>query len=119
RIADNNAPILSGVGDMPKALITVQFSPTPDPANFTPTAFATEALPTETPEPAEPTITPTPYVGVFVGTQVNGTPISNNSIPLGITPFVGNQGNVSGVIFPTMGAGTTLNCTMPVASQFN
>lgn len=115
-VVDSNSPILSGVGDMPKVLVTVWFSPTPDPANVAPTAIPTQELPTETPEPAEPTLTPTPYVGVFVGTQIDGTPASNAASPLVMTPFVvGNPGNVSGVILPTPIAGGATNCPVPVA----
>ncbi|MCB9437450.1 MAG: hypothetical protein H6673_10720 [Anaerolineales bacterium] len=117
---DDNAPILSGVGDMPKALATVWLSPTPDVIEVLPSA--TSAIPTDPPEPPEPTVTPTPYVGVFVGTAIDGTPIGESVSPIivsGSSGVVGipSAGGVTSGLNPTIGAAG--NCSIAVAPSFS
>jgi hypothetical protein len=118
---EDDGPILSGIGDMPKVLVTVWFSPTPDAASLAQTPVLAAPLPTATPEPLEPTLTPTPYVGVYIGTQTNGTPAPNYIPPLAAAPSSPGSLPVATVpVFlggaPTGSAGS--NCTVAVASSF-
>lgn len=131
-----DGPILSGVGDMPKALATVALSQTPDATSVLQTPVSQTFFPTETLEPPEPTSTPTPYVGVYLGTQTNGTPAPNSIPPLSIPYSPGNLpvptvpvflggGTLSpspvavgGVIPTPVTAPGATNCTVPVASNF-
>lgn len=117
---DDNAPILSGIGDMPKALATVWLSPTPDVIETLPSP--TSSFPTETPEPPDPTVTPTPYIGVFVGTAINGTPISDSVPPIIVAPSNGGVvGIPSGAGVPPVFNPTSIvtgNCSISVAGTF-
>lgn len=116
-----NAAVISGPSDLQKVLVTVWFSPTPDIADqaFSPSP-PVNTVPTLTDEPPEPTRTPTPYVGVFSGTQVDGTPI--DSVPPldissdgGVLPGNGVSIPQSGVISTTVG---TSNCGIPINDRF-
>ncbi len=109
-VQDINAPILSG-DNMPKVLVTVWFSPTPEGGDSTPIPIT--PTPTLTPEPPEATITPTPYVGVFVGTEVDGTPVDVVPTVFEVQPGGVPGGGVAGGGTPASGS-----CTIAVDTQF-
>ncbi len=112
---DLDSPLLVGDNSMPKQLVTVWFSPTPDAASIaSPTP---RPLPTNTPRPLPPTLTPTQYVGSFLGTEVSGT-LEVPTIP-SILP---DNGSIPGGVVPVGGStppSDTSNCTTPVAPQFS
>lgn len=118
----SNAAVISGPNDLQKVLVTIWFSPTPDSdnqvSNPTP-VFNTE--PTWTDEPPEPTRTPTPYVGVFSGTQVDGTPLDNSVPPIQDFSGEGPSGGIpigvptSGVISTSVASGS---CPIPINDRF-
>ncbi len=129
---DPDGPILTGFQALPKALATIQPSPT-SAVTDTPTSVP----PTDTPAP--PTITPTvtAYVGIFLGAQtrpaLDGTftwqptgnarvviftavpgahptaaPIAFNGTP--IAPVIGSN--------PVIPPGTPHACSVPIAQPF-
>ena len=101
-----DAAILSGVGDMPKALATVWISPTPIEVLGSPTPVPFTATPSLTPEPLEPTFTPTAVVGVYMGeVDESGTPIVRNYAPPDLPVFAVEPANVPGVIVVPPGGG--------------
>jgi hypothetical protein len=119
-VNDENAPVLVGdARSLPKQLVTVELSPTPDAAAAARTPQATTPPPpTDEPLPLDPTRTPTPFVGVFVGTAVEGTPGSAAVVPG--SPNLGTGGLSGGV---GSGVGTTPvaapgNCPFAVADTF-
>lgn len=119
---DADGPILLRANDMPKALVTVQFTATSPVADQLPSPTVDLSFPTETPEPPEPTSTATPNVGVFVGPQSSGTPIENSVPPIA-------PGSLPGATVPVfLGAPTAqtvpigpvvLTPTLPVAGPIN
>ncbi len=126
-----DGPILVSANDMPKILVTVQFTATSPVADQLPTATIDLSFPTETPEPPEPTSTPTPYVGVYVGPQSSGTPIAGSVDPIlpGNLPgatvpvFLGAPtaqtipiGPV--LITPTLAIAGPVNCSVQPAASF-
>lgn len=122
-VNDDNGPVLvEGRNSLPKQLITVVLTPTTDASGVAPTPQATTPPPpTEVPLPLDPTRTPTPYVGVFVGTAVDGTPgsaaVAPNSPDLGTG---GLSGGVEGSV-PSSGLPTSVapgNCPFAVANVF-
>lgn len=70
---DSDGALLLGFDSLPKALVTIQFTETPDPGIVQATSLA--LTPTMQPLPPTFTPTPTPYVGVFMGniTPESGT----------------------------------------------
>ena len=126
-VADEDGPILSGLADMPKMVVTVALSATPDvvvsptPQPLTPTI-------TETPEPPDPTRTPTAVVGIFVGdTDDNGTPIAANVDPIvidaggnsGSAPPISSGGGGSGSVSTSGSGSVPSGCTAAVDQSFN
>ncbi|NDJ85589.1 MAG: hypothetical protein GYB66_06865 [Chloroflexi bacterium] len=97
---------------MPKSLATVQFSPTP-PEGTGAVASPEVPLATATPELVEPTQTPTPYVGVFSGTEVDGTPAAAIA-PLSGNTTIGGTGGQSGASNPV----NTGPCSIAIAGTF-
>lgn len=124
-----DGPILSG--DLPKVLVTVQFTATSPVADELPSPTIDMSFPTETPEPPEPTNTPTPNVGIFVGPQSSGTPLTNNVLPIapgslpGATVPVFLGAPTSAIIpmgpvvqTPTLAVAGPINCPIQPASAF-
>lgn len=87
-----DGPILVGVNDMPKQVVTIWISPTPQGGIPTPTQVIVSPTESETPEPPEPTATPTAGVGVFLGESRDGTPVANAVPPVAIPPSSGVAG---------------------------
>ncbi|MBI5930720.1 MAG: hypothetical protein HY862_15530 [Chloroflexi bacterium] len=130
---DADGPILVSANDMPKVLVTVQFTATSPVADQLPTATIDLSYPTDTPEPPEPTSTPTPYVGVYVGPQSSGTPLAGNVNPI----LPGNLPGATVPVFlgaptaqtipigpvlvtPTLAVAGPVNCSVqPAASFYN
>lgn len=126
-----DGPRLLGFDNLPKALATVEFSPTPSLPATLDVPTATYAPPTRTP-------TATPYVGIFMG---NLTPLAGTIayIPQGTrAPVVGPSGAIGGApvsvplqppstgaplpipIVPTVNANVPITpCAQPPASEFN
>ena len=101
-----DAAILSGVGDMPKALATVWISPTPVEVLGSPTPMPFTATPSLTPEPPEPTFTPTAVVGIYLGdVDESGTPIVRNYAPPDIPVIVAEPQDVPSVVVVPPGGG--------------
>lgn len=118
-VNNDNAPVLIGEASFPKQLVTVELTPTPDELSRAQTPVATTpAPPTEDPLPLDPTITPTPFVGVFVGTAVDGTPGSAAVIPSSPNLGTGGLGGVSGSGTIGTPQGATGNCPQPIADVF-
>jgi hypothetical protein len=116
-VPDNDdAPILSGTGDLPKSLATIWISPTSESPLVSTTPIPLSPTNTNTPEPPEPTRTPTAAVGVFVGGEEEGTPQVDVIPPIAVPPFGGSTGGVTGSI-PVQG-GVPANCGVPVAEPF-
>lgn len=102
-----------------KTPVTVAVTPTVDEGILAQTPVTNTPWPTPTDAPPLPTATPTPYVGVYVGTQTDGTPD-----PVGLPPLVvgPNTATSSAIIIP--GSGTPVpasnqNCTVAVDSTFS
>lgn len=102
--ATEDAEILSGVGDMPKALATVWISPTPAEVLGSPTPVPFTATPTLTTEPPEATYTPTAVVGTYLGdVDDNGTPIVRNYPPPDLPVFLAAPDVPGVVVVPPSG----------------
>ena len=63
----SDGPILTNGQALPKVLVTIALSPTPDTLSVSPTVTATVI--TSTPAPATVTPTGTPLIGIFLGDQ--------------------------------------------------
>ena len=129
--SDPDGPILNGFQALPKALATVQPSPT-SAVTDTPTPVP----PTDTPLPPTMTLSPTPYVGIFLGAatrpELDGTftwQPTGNAVIVIFTPVPGFHPTAAPVAFngasgiPIVAPnpaplGTPNACTTSIAQPF-